>query len=334
MPPSLLRPDLLECLRRGSSDIGVLVLCRLLQRWNSLFGCRANSPECLSRHDSKVRIVSGWTFKLGGAPRESLQGRYETWYSSLGFRSDSLEGGTSKVAYVQVPVRKCCSKCRHHALGGPVQNLGQVTIVPRNNGVKGEMNLKRLATILGGTLCLIAMLGPPYLYVRVWHHPLAKVLGVYHHKVSTWEELCEVLSGKDIYEKYSARVLSYKCEDIRNSVAETLHRARVEDTAAFLHTAPDARVVRELERLKMTGAWRNENTLHLSYETADDYQFKQITKEFTKLVTKSPESNVPEERCIPLSVQGLFEEVILHGPHGTIRLETANRESPCSVGGS
>ncbi len=173
----------------------------------------------------------------------------------------------------------------------------------------------KLLGLIGGLVFVFLFVGYGYLYFTGWEHPLARFIGVYHHRVSTVPQYCEQLMGEDLFERYDASSLSFDCESIRDDFTSFIYTRMVTDNRE-LFGGPGP-VLDEIVRLRLLGAWREGDVLHIASPfTSDDDPFSALftpwKEQMADLVTKDVEV-ADEDFCSVKTLQTLFTKVWIHG---------------------
>lgn len=168
---------------------------------------------------------------------------------------------------------------------------------------------------IGVLVFVFLFVGYWYLKFTGWEHPLARVIGVYHHRVSTFPQYCERLMGEDLFEMYNASVLSFDCGSIRDDFTSSTHTQLVTDNRELFGGPGPA--WDEIIRLRLLGAWREGDVLHFANAYASDVYplsaaFTEWKEQMADFVTKDVEV-ADEHFCSVKTLQTLFTKVWIHG---------------------
>lgn len=152
--------------------------------------------------------------------------------------------------------------------------------------------------------------------------------GCSHHEVDTWEEWCEQISGVDLEKKYNKWgvffSVRHNADAIRKDFTEKYNWLVLTDVGSkYLGGAePDSKVMQELARLKMVGAWSEGNTLHIanSLLIKDDKlginEFPEFVEKYRFYLNLKANRNSLDDfqYCLFGTINSVFDTVVLHGP--------------------
>jgi len=164
--------------------------------------------------------------------------------------------------------------------------------------------------VLVGLVGWVLIAGYAYLWFNGWAHPLARLLGVYEHRVTTLDEYCQYLRGKDLFRRHDAHVISFDWDALRDQYTEYINGYMRQDP--FGLGAFDA-----IDRRKL-GAWRSGDTLHLASDGYSDHDAAaQGTFSFwVGLHRVGLQRTLPKENdsyCHEAMRKRLFSQISLHG---------------------
>lgn len=170
-----------------------------------------------------------------------------------------------------------------------------------------------------------ALIGiPAFLYVFIYgygyvsslcEHPLCRIIGLYTYKVERLDEYLAYVRGEDLYRTHGASSLKFDCEKLRDQLADAYHQFTVKEIAEQLSWQQDGVMLKEVERLRLLGAWREGKTLHIANAvTVDRAQLSEWRSEWrdrlSSLVTSGNAAEGKEP--IILVMRRLFDAVVLH----------------------
>jgi hypothetical protein len=156
------------------------------------------------------------------------------------------------------------------------------------------------------------------------------------HKITSWNEYCEYLDGKDLYRKYRVAMLAFDYEAIRDDFVRKFHDSFVSSTREQFSLKQNY-LLRELESQKMLGAWREELHLHAannfvtSKPVGGALTFSEWIAEYTKFTDpaflKEKGDLSSYDYCVFRSMNALFEDVTIHGESETATIPLQNTVS-------
>lgn len=166
-----------------------------------------------------------------------------------------------------------------------------------------------------------AMIGiPAFMYVLIFaygyvsslcEHPLCRIIGLYTYKVESLSEYMAYVSGEDLYRTHQASALKFECEKLRDQLAGAYHQSLVNDIAEQLSIQREGVMLKELQRLRLLGAWREGKTLHIANDvTVDRAQLSAWRDHLSSMLTSGNAAG-GEEKIILITPR-LFDALVIH----------------------
>jgi hypothetical protein len=157
------------------------------------------------------------------------------------------------------------------------------------------------------------------------------------HKITTWDEYCEYVDGKDLYRKYRVAMLAFDYDSIRDDFVREFHASFVSSTKEQFSMKQNF-LLSELENLKMLGAWREGMHLHAANnfvtskpDVGGALTFPEWVAQYKKFTDpaflKSKGDLSSYEYCVFRSMNALFEDVTIHGESETATILLQNTVS-------
>jgi hypothetical protein len=158
------------------------------------------------------------------------------------------------------------------------------------------------------------------------------------HKITSWDEYCEYVDGKDLHRKYRVAMLAFDYDSIRDDFVRKFHDSFVSSTREQFSLKQNY-LLSELESLKMLGAWREGTHLHAANNFVTSkpdvggaaFTFPEWVAQYKKFTDpgflKSKGDLSSYEYCVFRSMNALFEDVTIHGESETFTIPLQNTES-------